>query len=280
MTKKIKSLLGIMMALVMILSAGFGSSKVLAAGGTGEITVTGTTDGKSYSAYKIFDLTQSGKNVSYTIAEERKDFFTNGAGKEYIADQNDEQGNLNPIIVSGAAKYINITNDNTADFAKADNAEIENQTPTKTEIANSTELTFKDLELGYYMIHPEGAASETDNIHPEGAASGTDNQNSVISLTTTKPSAEVKVKGTYPTVEKKGDKPTADIGQERTYTLTSKVPDTTGYSEYIYKMTDKLSKGLTFVSNPDEVTVTIGGAPVQEHVTKKINGQDLEVSFD
>ena len=40
MTKQIKSLLGIMMALVMILSAGFGSSKVLAAGDNGEIKVT------------------------------------------------------------------------------------------------------------------------------------------------------------------------------------------------------------------------------------------------
>src|SRR5699024_7106067 len=144
-------------------------------GDNGEIKVTGTTKGKSYSAYKIFDLTQSGKNVSYTIAQEWEGFFTKGAGKEYIADNNNEQGNLNPIVVSGAVKYINITNENIADFAKAANAEIENQTPTKTEIANGTELTFTGLELGYYMIHPEGAASGTENpnIHPEGAASGT-----------------------------------------------------------------------------------------------------------
>lgn len=270
MTKKFKSLLGIMMALVMILSAGFGSSKVLAAGDNGEIKVTGTTQGKSYSAYKIFDLTQSGKNVSYTIAQEWEDFFTNGAGKEYIADKNNEQGNLNPIVVSGAVKYINITNENIADFAKAALGELNKEgiTKTQTKIADSETLTFSELELGYYLVHPEGATEKAED------------QNSIVSLTSTTPSAEVKVKGTYPTVEKKVDKPTADIGQELTYTLTSKVPDTTGYSEYTFKMTDTLSKGLTFVSNPDEVTVTIGSDPIQEHVTKKINGQDLEVSFD
>lgn len=270
MTKKIKSLLGIMMALVMILSAGFGSSKVLAAGANGEIKVTGTTQGKSYSAYKIFDLTQSGENVSYTIAQEWEDFFTNGAGKEYIADKNNEQGNLNPIVVSGAVKYINITNENIADFAKAAMGELNKEgiKKTKTQKALGDSVTFSELELGYYLVHPEGATEKAED------------QNSIVSLTSTTPSAEVKVKGTYPTVEKKVDKPTADIGQELTYTLTSKVPDTTGYSEYTFKMTDKLSKGLTFVSNPDEVIVTIGGETITEYVTKNVNGQELEVSFD
>lgn len=275
MTKKIKSLLGIMMALVMILSAGFGSSKVLAAGGNGEIKVTGTTQGKSYSAYKIFDLTQSGENVSYTIAKEWEDFFTTGAGTKYIVKDN--SGKLNPIVVGGEIKYINITESNIEEFAKAALGELNKESikktqtnikKTQTKKAVGETLTFSELELGYYLVHPEGATDKADG------------QNSIVSLTSTTPKAEVKVKATYPTVEKKVDKPTADIGQELTYTLTSKVPDTTGYSEYIYKMTDKLSKGLTFVSNPDEVTVTIGGAPVQEHVTKNINGQDLEVSFD
>lgn len=270
MTKKIKSLLGIMMALAMILSAGFGSSKVLAAGGNGEIKVTGTTQGKSYSIYKIFDLTQSGKNVSYTIAKEWEDFFTNGAGKEYIADKNNEQGNLNPIVVSGAVKYINITDENIADFAKAALGELNKESIKKaqTEKALGDSVTFSGLELGYYLVHPEGATDKADG------------QNSIVSLTSTTPKAEVKVKATYPTVEKKVDKPTADIGQELTYTLTSKVPDTTGYSKYTFKMTDTLSKGLTFISKPEEVKVTIGSDPIEEHVTKKINGQKLEVSFD
>ena len=266
MKDRIQKIFRMMLALVLILTS-IGVNNVFAVG-NGEITVTGTTQGKTYSVYKIFDLTQSGENVSYSIAQEWEDFFTNGAGKEYIADKNNEQGNLNPIVVSGAVKYINITNENIVDFAKAAMGNMGNVGKTDTQTATGDSVTFTNLPLGYYLVHPEGA---TENA--EG-------QTSIVSLTSTTPKADVVVKGTYPTVEKKVDKPTADIGQELTYTLTSKVPDTTGYSEYIYKMTDKLSKGLTFVSNPDEVTVTIGGAPVQEHVTKKINGQELEVSFD
>lgn len=271
MALKIKRILGVMMALVLILSTGLSSSKALAASpNKGTITVNGTTTGKNYSAYKIFDLTQSGENVSYTIAQEWEDFFTNGAGKEYIADKNNEQGNLNPIVVSGAVKYINITNENIADFAKAAMGELNKEGIKKTETqeALGDSVTFSGLELGYYLVHPEGATEKSED------------QNSIVSLTSTTPSAEVKVKGTYPTVEKKVDKPTADIGQELTYTLTSKVPDTTGYSEYTFKMTDKISKGLTFVSNSDEVIVTIGGETITEYVTKNVNGQELEVSFD
>lgn len=271
MALKIKRILGVIMALVLILSTGLSSSKALAASpNKGTITVNGTTTGKNYSAYKIFDLTQSGENVSYTIAQEWEDFFTNGAGKEYIADKNNEQGNLNPIVVSGAVKYINITNENIADFAKAAMGELNKEgiKKTKTQKALGDSVTFSGLELGYYLVHPEGATEKSED------------QNSIVSLTSTTPSAEVKVKGTYPTVEKKVDKPTADIGQELTYTLTSKVPDTTGYSEYTFKMTDKLSKGLTFVSNSDEVIVTIGGETITEYVTKNVNGQELEVSFE
>lgn len=269
MDLKIKRILGVMMALVLILSTGLSSSKALAASpNKGTITVTGTTKGKSYSAYKIFDLTQSGENVSYTIAHEWEDFFTTGAGTKYIVKDN--SGKLNPIVVGGEIKYINITESNIEEFAKAALGELNKEgiEKTKTEKAEGNSVTFSELELGYYLVHPEGATDKADG------------QNSIVSLTSTTPSAQVEVKGTYPTVEKKVDKPTADIGQELTYTLTSKVPDTTGYSKYTFKMTDKLSTGLTFVSNSDKVTVTIGGAPVQEHVTKNINGQDLEVSFD
>ncbi|RVU55786.1 SpaH/EbpB family LPXTG-anchored major pilin [Anaerosphaera multitolerans] len=265
MTKKFKSLLGIMMALVMILSAGFGSSKVLAAGGNGEIKVTGTTQDKSYSAYKIFDLTQSGENVSYTIAKEWEDFFTNGAGKDYIIGEN-TGGKLNPIVVGSETKYINITDENIAEFAKVANAEIKNQTPTKTEKANGTELTFTGLELGYYMIHPEGAAS------------GTDNPNSVISLTTTKPKAEAKVKATYPTVEKTVEEKSYDYGKEIEYTLKGTVPDTKGYKKYVYTMTDTLSEGLTL--DTESVKVTVGGEELNENVKLTKEANKLVAEFD
>lgn len=275
MTSKIKKLLGLMMAIVIILSVGFGSRKVFVAGETnknGSITVKGTTNGKTYSAYKIFDLTYTDKDenkkVSYTISEEWKDFFgENGAGAGYIVDMN-EGGNLNPITVEGKTKYIKITDDNVAEFAKAAMGELSSKTKAGTEKATSDSVTISNLPLGYYLVHPEGATEKKDT------------QNSIVSLTSTTPKADVQVKGTYPTVKKQVDKKTADIGQELNYTLTSKVPDTTGYSEYTFKMTDTLSKGLTFISNSDNVEVKIGDEIITTNVTKKVEDKNLEVSFD
>lgn len=209
----------------------------------GSITVNNTVNGKVYNIYKVFDLTHSGDKVSYTIAPEWEDFFKE-TGAEYISDTN--TGNsLNPIIVKGAVKYINITDDNVAKFAQDALAFAGSKTPTESAAANGESHKFAGLSLGYYLVYPQGAS-----LLKDGSAS-------ICSITSTKLNGEVNVKSTYPTVEKKVKEKSLDYGQEATYTLTSKVPDTTGYSEYIFKMTDTLSKGLTL--NPNGVTVKIDG---------------------
>jgi len=91
----------------------------------GSIVINGTTNGKIYEVYKIFDLTYSGSGdnlkVAYTIDSTWTNFFSStGAGAEYIVDTN--SGSLNAITVETpdgyATRYINITEDNIADFAK------------------------------------------------------------------------------------------------------------------------------------------------------------------
>lgn len=189
MKNKIKNIFGMLLALVLLLT-GVGSNAIYAAN-NGEIIVNGTTAGKNYGIYKIFDLTYKDENVSYTIADEWKEFFTTGNGKEYIVNQNDSTNSLNPIVVDGEVKYINITDNNVADFAKKAMAEMPNKTKQAVQTATGTSVTFTGLPLGYYLVHPEGAS---ENI--EG-------QTSIVSLTSTKPKGEVKVKGTYPTIKRK-----------------------------------------------------------------------------
>ena len=92
------------------------------AAGNGTITVNGTTEGKTYEIYKIFDLTLSGSGasakVAYTIDTDWTAFFaTGGLGESYITDTN--SGNLSSIIVNGSVKYINVTETNVAEFAQA-----------------------------------------------------------------------------------------------------------------------------------------------------------------
>lgn len=256
MKNVIKKILGVLMAIAFFVSAA-GINHVNAVE-TGSITINGATADKNYSIYKIFDLTYKGASVSYTIADEWKDFFVNGEGREFIANEN-STGSLNPIVVNGKTKYINITEGNIAEFAKKAMAQISKDGISKTDTkkAAGDVVTFSNIALGYYMVHPEGAT---------GTAS---DANSIVSLTSTVPNGEVNVKGVYPTITKEADKKSADYGEDINYTINSKVPDTTGFKEYTYKLTDTLSSGLNL--KKDSIKVEIGGEDVTNNENVSIN---------
>lgn len=264
MKNRIQKIFQMLLALVLLLTS-MGINNAFASG-NGSITVNGTTKDKTYGIYKIFDLTYKDNNVSYTIADEWKGFFTTGNGKAYIVDKNNASNSLNPIVVDGEVKYINITEDNVADFAKTAMGEIAGKTRQAVQKATGDTLTFTGLDLGYYLVHPEGASE---------AASG---QSSIVSLTSTIPNGEVKVKGIYPTIKKEAKTKSADYGEKVSFTITGKVPDPTGYKKYEYVLKDSLPKGLSI--NQDSIKVTIGATDNTANITKAVNGQDLSVTFN
>lgn len=240
--KKVKKLLSLAMVLIMALSLTVPA--FAAEGDPGSITIKGVTPGKTYNIYRVFDLTYSGESVSYTIAEKWAPFFSD-AGAKYIVD--DGTGGLNPIAVTTVSvtstKYINITDSNVVEFAEDALANVlENNIaadgtgvgPDAAEGSATSNLTIGALPLGYYLVYPEGASLETAN-----------SAGSLCSLTSTLPAAEALVKADYPTITKAVDKPEVDIGDTVTYTIVGKVPDTTGYTDYTYKITDTMSSGLT-----------------------------------
>lgn len=263
MKDSIQKIFRMMLALALLLTS-IGANNVFAAG-NGSITVNGTTVGKSYGIYKIFDLTYQGDNVSYTIANEWKDFFEKGKGKVFIVDEN-RDGKLNPIVIDNKVKYINITDANIATFAKTAMGEMHNKTKQDVKTATGTSLIFSNLPLGYYLVHPEGATESAQG------------QTSIVSLTSTKPSGTVIVKGKYPTIKKKADKKSADYGEKITFTITGKVPDSTGYSKYEYVLKDTLPKGLTI--DQDSIKVTIKENVQTANITKKVENQNITVTFD
>ena len=269
MKDRIQKILRMMLALALLLTS-IGLNNVFAAGG-GSITVNGATVGKNYAVYKIFDLTHNGdKNVSYTIANEWKDFFTSGEGKAYIVDKNNADNKLNSIVVDGNVKYINITDANVAEFAKKAMGAIADKNKQAFQKATGETLKFTGLELGYYLVHPEGASE---------AATG---QSSIVSLTSTMPDGEVTVKGIYPTIKKEAKSKSADYGEKVSFTITGKVPDPTGYKKYEYVLKDSLPKGLTIDEN--SIKVSIGEVDKTENITKNITkaaeGQNLTVTFN
>ena len=230
----------------------------------GSIIVNKTKEGKEYEIYKIFDLTYSGTNVSYTIDEDWKEFFEEN-GKDYIVDEN--TGNLNPITIGSSTKYINITEANVNDFTKLAlvyATTLEGNDGTKT--ADSETLTFDNLELGYYLVYPQGATNITDG------------NGSICSLTSTMPSATINIKADYPEINKTVDDSNADVGQIVTFTVAGLVPDTTGYTTYTYKLEDTMTEGLLFSSEIANFKVMFNTETID--VTPTYTDKGFTLTFD
>lgn len=149
--------------------------------------------------------------------------------------------------------------------------------------------TFTDLPTGYYVVYPEGG-STGNNIGSvaEQPARGTDAM--LINIPTGNKKETWNIKSTFPTVDKtvkdengntpdkdgagagNADNGSAQVGEEVTFTLTSKVPDMSDYQDdgdkFYFAFHDTLSKGLEFVE--DSVSVTIG----------KVSNDALTTSYD
>ena len=235
--KKIKKLISVLLTCIL----SFCMINNVHADGVGSIEVNGTTEGKTYEIYKIFDLTYSGTKVAYTIDSDWEAFF-NGEGIEYIVSTN--TGNLNQITIGSEIKYINITDDNIEEFTqKALTYATTLEQNDGSKVAEGESLTFTDLALGYYLVYPQGA---TDILDGNG---------SICSITSTLPNATVNIKANYPTIEKEVDDQNAEVGQLIMFTITGRVPDTTGYTSYTYQLKDTMSSGLQLDSTVADFTI-------------------------
>ena len=282
-----KKLISLVLAVAMVVGM---MGIAFAADPTGSITITSpktdpNADKTYYDAYKILDMTTNGVTnedgdytaVAYTINSSWTNFFATGApGAAYLADNDTDPASLNQITVNDATKYINITDSNVADFAKAafEYAQKNNITATATkEVAkDATEVKFEGLALGYYMVYPRGASVQSGSY------------TSIVSLTNTAPNGEVAQKAEWPGLTKVADDISTEVGQKVTYTLGSKVPDTTGYVKYEFTFKDKTSAGLTYDGN-NSVTVKIGETELEAgtdytFATSPSNGNDFELTIN
>ncbi len=262
-------------ALVLVMTIALMVPVMAAEAQTGSITVNNAIAGKIFTAYRIFDMTLEGEgenaSVAYTINEKWAGFFNAGAaGAGYIVGEQPEGKELNQIVVNGDVKYINITEDNVADFANAAQGYLTtaNNGVSATVPENATAVTIKDLPLGYYLVFPESA---------EGIKEG---NGSMCSLTSTVPDNEVVVKSVYPTIKKDGPA-IVELGQNVNYTITGKVPDTTGYSDdYKYIVTDTMSDGLTFNADVSNFKVTIDGTEIDITDMLEYTGNGFKLTLD
>ena len=261
MKKLVSRFMAVLMAMTMILSMSMTAFAAEAPKGT--LTVNNTVAGKTLDLYQIFTATKDGDNVAYTLNSAYEGFFkTKVANGSSLSDEA-----LSEAAYNYVKDQVGPDGSNGAAFAKEILGWIlENATTVagthKTATTTASTTVINNLDYGYYVVYPLGATDTS-------TAPGNEIVKSVASLVSvTGNDATVNMKSNYPTVVKKvNDNKNADdvnIGDTVTYTLTSKVPDMTGYTSYVFNFKDTLSTGLTFKGI---TSVTVGSGENVQNVT-------------
>ncbi len=264
--KHIRRNLALLLAVVLVLAL----SVCAFAAEEYSITVNNTNkavsiNGKTYSAYKIFDATYSGDNVAYTVSTEFSGFsYNNKTGDDLIAYLGTLENNSEELDAFAKAALAYASDNSIA--------------PAGTATASGERATIALSAPGYYLVAGTATAPDDQTV------------TAACSLTTAKPAAEIAPKVDAPSIDKKiveGDKKveanTANIGDSVTYEIISKVPSMQGYTKYYFVIEDTLSKGLTF---NEDLAITIGNKPLTVNtdytltITKNTNGTtSLEIVF-
>ena len=238
--KHARKLASLLLALVMVFA--LATTAFAAETGTtttGTITVANPVEGRTYTAYKVFDVTydESG-HYSYTLpAFPTADTNWYSMIRAYTTKPNSGLV-VHEVETLGVKSLYFTTNDkfSPADFAAYLKGRLGNDHPTEHVLTKQGDgtVSVSGLDLGYYFVSSDTGA--------------------LCNLTTTDPAITIHDKNDMP-FEKKADKTNADVGQTVTYTVTGKVPAYTGFNTYIYKIADTMSEGLTFNQNSIKVMV-------------------------
>ena len=227
----------------------------------GSITVANPQDGRTYTAYKIFDVTYGGSetigegkdavttkpvNYSYTIST-GSDWFT--TVKKFVEDT---ENNWISLVDTGdggtfAVKLTNATASDVAGLAAELAAELakDDSKLTGTELVLQTNDSGKwvakaeSLSLGFYFISTTSGSlammTTTDKdviIYDKNESDGFD-----------KSATKINGVEVLSTNSKAVD---ANIGDVITFEITVKVPSTQGYASQTYTVKDIMSTGLTY----------------------------------
>ena len=241
--KSIKRIIALLLTAVMTMTM---SVTAFAASPNCSLTVNvkGGQDlkGQTINLYKLFDVTVSSdkKNYSYTVSKEAgyKNALVEVLGSPITEDSTDEEI-AKAVLDLGGNDSTEVQNFANKFTAKALTSNLKS-TATSHKIADSKNShTFTDLAAGYYLVYVTG---------------GKEIQSSLV--TVDESTNKVNLKTEAPSITKTANKGSVNIGDVVTYTVTGSVPDTTGYSEYVYKIHDTLSNGLDFVNDAKGAAVT------------------------
>ena len=238
--KRMKRIMALMLAAIMMMAMSVTAFAAEGATGTHTLTVNvkSTTPaqdlkGQTINLYKLFDVTESKSgettNYAYTVNNTYKATLASVLKiGETAKDEEYAAAVLALKDTEGAVQKF--ANDFTAEALTKKLSATANSGKIIEE--NKTSYTFENLAAGYYLVYVTG---------------GKEIQSSLVTVDET--TTTVNLKTEAPSITKTADKETAEIGQVVKYTVTGAIPDTTGYSEYVYKIHDELTKGLDFVND-------------------------------
>lgn len=201
---------------------------------TGTITINNAVKDVTYKFYRIMDIaTHTSKSpytgIVYKTNEKWSSFVSEPKWNTYFTVKSDGIIEVKPETATDATFAAN--------FAKAAKDAIDGSHAEDYEATTTTGTLTKTVQLGYYLVVPEG----WDGVNPV-----------VCSLGTTNPNVTINEKNGKPTIEKKvkegndfGDTNDAAIGDYVEFQLTINVVDGTP-SNYVAH--DTMSAGLTFVN--------------------------------
>lgn len=271
---------GVLAAATMLGIAGLGATTANAEDATGTLTVTSSDaafNGKKVNAYQMFSASPdaAGQNATYTLASPWDNFFKTNADELGITGVTDAN------VSEKAYDYVYSLNQQdmklaefatkASNWAKKAGNNVSAVNPAATAKASGSQYvaTFANLPLGYYVVSPE-AGSTSNKRHTDAM---------LVNVTAT--TKNINLKSEYPTVDKtidadkKGD--SAQIGSKVNFQLKSKVPDTSEYTNYVFKIVDTLSAGLDF---NNDVTVKVGDATLTATTDYSVTTKGKTVTID
>lgn len=247
--KKMKTLASLVLALVLAMAL---TVPAFAAGTDGNITINDPIPEKTYTVYKVFDVVYDSTktNYSYTIPSDSpwmstvEKYFT-------VTAQAANPSVSNAVLKSDYKTNAQFAANFAADLYKAAAKPSVVATWTAPKDNTPKTHTFETGSLGYYFVTTDSGA--------------------LCNLTNTNPTASIYDKNDKPTIDKTVDDAdkVVGVGQVLTYTITGKVPSTTGYESYVYGVHDEMSAGLTF--NTESIQVYIDGVELKENDDYTVN---------
>ena len=246
--KLAKKLISLTLSIVMVAVLGVA---VLAAG-TGSITIDNPQPGKTYTAYKIFDVTYSGMAHSYTISKSDPNL---SIVQEYAGSTG------SGLTLTSAGTVFNVSfSDSTDAFSAPKFAAF---------------LKAKTLSGGITFSSAADGKMKVDGI-TEGYYFINSLTGTLCELATAK-DITIHDKDVAPVISKTHDDAdsTVYVGQKVNFTITGVIPATVGYNEYTYLITDEMTPGLDL---DGDITVKVDGVVINDS-TVSINKASNKKSF-